>query len=345
MKRHILYVLPLLLFCSRAQAQLGGESIFNSLNIPASARVAALGGNLISVKDGDLNLGMYNPALLDSNMHQDLALSYVNYFSDVNLGFASYAHQLDSLTTLAGSIQYVDYGEFSERDISGLEIGSFNTGDYALILGAGRQIDSSFTVGANLKFLYSTIAQYSSTAGAIDLAGTYFNRKRKFTASLMVRNLGTQFKTFNEDVREPLPFEVQLGISKRLKHAPLRFSVVAENLQKWNLIPEAQEESVQIDPITGEIIESNRFEFGDKLMRHLVLGTEILITDNFNIRVGYNYRRRQELKVSDRPGTAGISWGLAFRISRFHISYGRATYHLAGPSNHFTISTSLHRGT
>ena len=331
----------LILLSGSLLAQLGGESVFNSLNIPANARAASLGGSAIGIKDGDLNLAFFNPALLDSSTHGSFALSYVNYFSDVNFGYASYAHQLDSLTVIAGTLQYVDYGQFIERDVTSQEIGSFSAGDYAAIIGIGRQIDSSFTIGANVKFLYSTIDQYTSSAGAIDLAGNYFSKKRKFSASLLIRNLGTQFKSFNTDTREDLPLDIQFGISKQLKHAPLRFSIVADNLQKWDIRPNSEIDAVEIDPVTGEVINNNNFEFGDILMRHLSLGTEILISENFHFRFGYNYRRRQELKVAEKPGTAGFSYGLSMKISRFHLSYGRATYHLAGPSNHFTISTTL----
>lgn len=330
-----------MLFIADLKAQLGGNSVFNSLNVPASSRAAALGGNGGAIKDGDLSLALYNPALLDSNMHKNLALSYVNYFSDVNFGFASYAHRVDSLTTLSGSVQFVDYGEFTERDVSGQELGTFTAGDYAIILGASRQIDSAFTVGANLKFLYSTIDQFSSSAAAVDLAASYTNKKRLFNATFLLRNIGTQFKSYTSDERESLPFDIQLGISKELKYAPLRFSIVADNLQEWDLRPESEIENVEIDPITGEVIEGNDFEFGDILMRHIIVGAEVLISDNLELRFGYNYRRRQELQVTEKPGTAGFSYGLSFRISRFHISYGRATYHLAGPSNTFTISTAL----
>jgi len=322
-------------------AQLGGESVFNSLNVPSSARAAALGGSAIGIKDGDINLAIFNPALLDSNTHRNLALSYVNYFSDVNFGYAAYAHQLDSLTVISGGIQYVDYGQFTQRDATSQELGTFSAGDYAAIVGIGRVIDSSFTVGANLKFLYSTIDQFSSSAGAVDLAGNYYNKRRNFSASLLVRNLGTQFKSYTSETRESLPVDIQFGISKRLKHAPLRFSVVADNLQKWDIRPNSEIDAVEIDPVTGEVIQSNKFEFGDILMRHLSIGTEILISENFQVRLGYNYRRRKELQIADKPGTAGLSYGISMKISRFHLTYGRATYHLAGPSNNFTISTLL----
>ncbi|MCH2199556.1 MAG: type IX secretion system protein PorQ [Flavobacteriales bacterium] len=322
-------------------AQLGGQSVFNSLDIPASARVAAMGGALPAIADGDLNLALYNPSLLDSTTHQSTSLSYVNYFSNINLGFASYAHHLDSTDiTLAGHIQYVDYGNFTARDANGLDIGSFRAGDYALVLGAAKPIDSLFTAGVNLKFIYSNLESYDAWGLALDGGVTYINPKRNLTASLVVRNLGLQLDGYRDGVRDTLPVNFQIGISKRLKHAPFRFSVVFDQLQRWDLTT-PEDNVVVVDPITGEVIEDNNFEFGDKLMRHVIFGTEFLLGDNFKINFGYNYRRRQELKLEDRPGTAGLSWGLGFRIKKFSLSYGRAIYHFAGPSNHFTITTSL----
>lgn len=322
-------------------AQLGGQTIFQSLNVPSSARVASLGGNLISVKDSDLNLAIYNPALLDSATSNQLALSYVNYFSDVNFGFASYARNIDSSLTMAATLQYASFGEFKETNFIGQETGSFTAGDYSLIIGAGYKIDSNFTIGANAKVIYSTLVDYSAAGGAVDLAGVYHSEKRRFTAALVMKNIGYQFNNYTSDNIEKIPFEIQMGISKRLKHAPFRFSVIAENLQQWDLTYDNPNQPSEVDPVTGETVDGSSFEFGDNLMRHMVLGAELLLTDNFNFRVGYNYRRRQEMKINDRPGTAGISWGVGFRISRFELSYGRASYHLAGPSNHFTLTANL----
>ena len=288
-----------------------------------------------AVADGDVNLALYNPSLLDSTSHQKLGLSYVNYFSGINLGFASYAHHLDSSDiTLAATMQYVNYGDFTERDAAGNDLGSFRAGDYALTIGAAKPIDSLFTVGANAKVTYNALGL------AIDAGITYNNPKRLLTAALVLRNLGVQVNGYTSDVRDTLPANLMISVSKKLRYAPFRFSVTYDQMQQWDLTA-GDPTSSTIDPLTGELIEENSFELGDQFMRHIILGTELLLGDNFNVQVGYNYRRRQEMKLSDRPGTAGLSWGLGLRIKRFDISYARASYHLAGGSNHFTISTRL----
>ncbi len=82
-------------------------------------------------------------------------------------------------------------------------------------------------------------------------------------------------------------------------------------------------------------------EFLDNLGRHIVINTEFLVSKNFNIRFGYNYQQRAELKIDDKIGTVGCSWGLGFRVNKFHLSYGRSAFHQAAATNTFSISTRL----
>ena len=335
-------LLGLLFLSITSQAQLGGSTSYQFLNLVSSARQASLGGNQISVKDDDLTLAIFNPSLLNDSMSSDVAMSYVNYFADVNYGFASYAKHFDSVGTFAATVQFLDYGSFTAADETGVQTGQFSAGDYALTIGYGSAIDSLFSLGANFKVIYSNFEQYNSFAVAIDLAGTYHNPKRRLTAAAVMKNIGTQIDPFVEGNSEKLPFELQAGITHVLKYAPLRVGLVAENLQKWDLTfdnPTAGQD--EIDPLTGEVIPRKEPGFGDKLMRHVVLNTEVLLSKNFQLRFGFNYRRRQELKLIDRPGLTGFSAGLGFKIKKFHLSYGRSSYNRAGVSNHFTVTTRL----
>ncbi|MCC6600117.1 MAG: type IX secretion system protein PorQ [Crocinitomicaceae bacterium] len=341
MKLRLLPVLFLIL-STKLYAQLGGTTVFNALNINGSARAASLGGNYLSMKDGDVNLVAANPSLLDSTTSGKLSFSYVDYFAKTNFGFASYAKSLQNKKwTIAGTMQYFSYGKMTELDGLGYELGEFSAGDYALTIGSAYQYDSLWSLGANLKAIYSNLANYYSFGMAADLAATYNKPKKNFSAAIVLKNIGIQLVSYTEGQKEKLPAELQVGFIKRPRHAPFRFSVVFENLQTWNLRYDNPNEALLTDPVTGEVIEKNTWEFGDNLMRHVVIGTEFILTKNINIRLGYNYRRRQELKLPDRPATAGISFGFGFKVSRFYLSYGRAIYHVAGPSNHFTVTTDL----
>lgn len=334
--------LLLLLITGGAIAQsIGGQNTYAFLDIPTSARASALGGYANAVNDGDIQLSMANPSLLDSTQHMQLNLSYLNYFEGSNMGTASMAYKPDSsdLIFMAG-IQYLSYGSMTRYDASGVELGTFNAGDYLFQGGIGIPVDSSWTLGANVKAIYSTLAQYSSFALALDASALYVNPKRKFSANLMVRNLGSQVNSFT-DVRDTLPLDIQVSFVKQLKHAPFRFMLTFDQLQQWDLTYDDPNSQEVTDPITGETSGGANFEFGDQLMRHVTVGAELLLSDQFHLRFGYNYRRRQELKVGSKPGTAGFSFGAGIQIKRFHISYGRSTFHLAGASNQFSISTNL----
>ncbi len=322
-------------------AQLGGTTVFNTFNIPGSARVAAMGGTYFAIKDGDLQIAAFNPSVLDSNVHNKIAMSYVDYFDQIKMGYAAYGYYINPKWTSAATLQYINYGNQTELDGLGYELGTFKSADYALTLGAGYQYDSLWTLGANLKTMYSNLANYTSLALAMDAAVTYHKKNKNFTASLIAKNFGRQVITYNDGERRKLPAEIQIGFTKRPAHAPFRFSVVFENMQQWDLTYINPNATIVVDPVTGEIITKDRWEFGDKLMRHIVIGTEFLLGENVNLRVGYNYRRRQELKIEDKPGMAGFSYGFGFKISRLHFSYGRSIFHLAGPSNHISVTTSL----
>lgn len=318
-------------------AQLGGQSAYRLLDIPSSARASALGGNYIAVKDGDLNLGVFNPALLDKDASRQVALSFLPYFEGIKVGYVAYGHHLDSSRiTLAGSVQYLDYGTFQRTDEVGEILGEFRAGEQVIQVGAGYPVDSLFSVGANVKFINSALDTYRSTAWGVDLGGTFHKRKLGLTISAMLRNIGAQLSSYTEE-REKLPFQAQFGVTYKFKHAPFRLGLMAEQLQRWDLTYEDPNATVTVDPTTGEVVEDKVTKF-DKAILHFVPSAEILITKNFMLRVAYNVRRRQELVIADKPGAVGLSFGLGMRVSKVHVAYGFSQLHLAGISNTLSLT-------
>lgn len=334
-----------ILISSVSFAQLGGDKIYQFLNLNSSARVASLGGNQIAVKDNDPFLAGINPALLNKEMSNKLSMSYIDYLADVSIGFASYTKHFDSLGTFNLGIQYVNYGEFIETDISGQDIGTFTAGEYAFILGYGKELDSNFSIGLNLKPIFSSFYDNQSFGLAADLGMTYHSEKRRVTMSLLAKNFGRQITTYTDiSQNEDLPFELQFGISKRLSKVPLRLSLIAHNLQQWDLRYENPTEEIETESILDNETpdeNTNDYAFLDNLARHLIFNAEFLVTENFNVRFGYNYLRRRELRITDKLGTVGMSWGFGMRVSKFHLSYGRSAFHQAGTTNTFSISTRL----
>jgi len=340
MKKQLLtIVLCAATLCSFAQA---GTSVFSGINIFGSARVAAIGGNAIALCESDINTAATNPALIDSLMSRKLAMSYVRYFGQSNFGYSTFGfHPTKSKFAFAGTLQYFGYGTSARLDGLGNDLGTFSSNEYALTLGASYKVDSLWRVGLNLKNLYSVFDTYYSYGLAIDAAATYFQPRKNFAASFVLKNVGMQLVTFRENSREKLPLELQIGISKRPKNAPFLFHIVYENVQKWNLKYTDPNAPIIVDPLTGLPIEDQTWEFGDLLMRHIVIGTEIILGNNFRVGLGYNYRQRKELSIPNRPATAGLSFGTTMNFKKFQLSYARSIYHVAGGSNHITFTTSI----
>jgi hypothetical protein len=328
-------------------AQPGGENTYQFLNLPTSATLAALGGKNISINDKDLAMASQNPALLNYTMHQNLVLNYSDFFADINYGYFSYAQTYKNLGNFAGAIQFINYGHFTETDETGEVLGAFGASEYALNVFWSKSIDSNFTFGINVKPIMSFMERYQSYGIATDFGATYYNKPMQLTAAMVLRNFGTQIITYNKSTREPLPFEVLMGLTHKLHHAPFRVSVTRQQLQMPDMSYESvvnkkTTETLIVDTLKSENKTMNNFfDYSDKVIRHLIFGVELIPVENFYLRVGYNYQRRQELKIPDRVSMVGFSWGFGVRISKFHLSYGRASYHVAGATNYFSITTNI----
>jgi hypothetical protein len=338
--KKIIFLPGFFFLCLTAFAQIGGTNGFTFLNLVSSSRVAATGGNLLAADDADVQMGIYNPSLLNKSHHQAFNLSYVNYFGDINFGFAGMGWDIDSVATFAATIHYLNYGTFEERTETGEKLGEFQAGDYVLTLSAGRAIDTNFSVGANLKLLYSSYYNINAAGVAADVAATYKREELGFVAALVFKNVGFIFNNYIDTEQGKLPFEIQLALSKKLEHAPFRFHLALENLQKWDITYVDPTIKPVIDPATGLEQLPEPAGFGDKFFSHMVFGTE-LITKNFILGLGYNHKRKSELRYSDRGGVAGFSFGLAMHIKKIQLGYSFASYHLAGKSNHITVGFNL----
>ena len=325
---------------NNAMAQTGGNTVYNFLNLIPNARIAALGGHAPSVYDHDLNIGLINPALLNKQMHNQLALNYLNFVSGINYGMVGYGYHTEKYGTFSAGMQYINYGKFIEADETSLQTGTFSGGEYAFNIGWGKKIDSVFSIGANLKPVYSSISNYNSFGLGLDIGGAFIHPNKLFTASFLARNIGAQIMPYYNGNREPLPLNVEIGLTQKLKHVPLRFNLIATNLQKYKLTYVDSINETKIDPVTNEILPSGK-KIGENILRHFVVGAEFLITKNFNLRFSYNYNRRKDLVVASRTGLSGFAVGAGIKISKFVIGYSHSFYHLAGGTDLLSLSMNF----
>ncbi len=318
----------------------GGKHVFEFLNLSPSARITGLGGYLITVQDDDVNLAAVNPAALNPEMDGQLSFSHNFMPAGISGGYAGFGYCAAPWeTSFHGGIQYLSYGKFDATNEAGQIEGEFKAADYAITLGAARQLYERVTVGANLKFITSQLESYNSTGIAGDLAAMFRDTASQINVSLVLRNIGAQLSTYASGNRESLPFEMQLGLSKRLRHLPFRFSVVYRYLDRWNVLyddPASAETT-----LFGEEISKN--DFVDNLARHFIFSGEFLLgnKDNFRIQLAYNHLQHQELSVRELRSLTGFSMGFGMKIKRFRIEYGRSFLHLGAGLNHVGTSVEI----
>jgi Uncharacterised protein family (UPF0164) len=337
----ILILLPLL---GHSQIN-GGKDAYEFLNLPTSARLTGLGGHLISVIDDDVSLALANPATLSEKTHNRLSFAHNFHFADINNGSVSYGRRLAKwgLNTHLG-IQYINYGDFVRSNEFGNTDGTFSARETAIVIGASKRIADRISVGANFKNVFSGLEQYSSYGIGADLGLIYYNDSSRFVATLLVKNLGYEVTTYAGE-RRGFPLDIQIGISKRLKHLPLRFSIIAHHLNRGNARYDDPDRSEQVD-IFGQEISENKFKNSvDNVFSHLIFNGEFMLGKNQNLRLrfGYNHQRRRELSLPAFRSLAGFGLGFGIKVSYFKLDYGVGYHHLAGATNHITISTDLGR--
>ena len=320
-------------------AQLGGNATYQFLNLMSSPRQAALGGKIITNVDYDVTQGLYNPATINLEMDNQLALNYANYLGDISYGTAAYAYTIDRrVQTFHAGITYVNYGSFDGYDENGNSTGTFTGNETALSFGYAFQIGfSDFYAGANIKLISSKLEQYSSLGGALDFGLIYINEYLEFNAALAIRNLGTQFTTY-AGLNEPLPFEIDLGFSQKLKNVPIRWHLTFENLQQWP-IAAANPARVTTD-LSGNQTQEE-IGFLSQLIRHTLVGAELFPDRGFNIRLGYSFRRAEELRILEQRNFSGLSFGIGIKFNKLRFSYTHARYSSASNTSFLGVQISL----
>ncbi len=292
------------------------QTAYNFLRLPVSAHVAALGGNNITITDDDPTMIFHNPAMLGGVSDKSLNLNYMTYMEGTMVGSASFVRAWGDRGTWGVSASYMDYGSMRQTTADNIQTGEFSAKDIMLGGSVAYSLSTLFTGGITAKIISSSIAGYNSMAVAVDLGINYFDEAQGLSLSAVARNLGGQIDAYDEDF-EKIPFDLQVGISKKMAMAPLRFSATLNNLHDWD----------------------------DSFIHHLAIGADIFLSDNIYIAGGYNFRRNKEMRISDGEGEsshgAGLSFGGGVQLERFKLNVAYAKYHVSVSSLLINVSYSL----
>jgi len=309
-------VLIMALFCVSAISQ-ESQTGYNFLRLPASAHAAALGGDNITIIEDDESMIFNNPALLSSVSDKTINLNYMNYMQGVNTASAAFNRIVKERASWAVSAQYIDYGSMKEVDENNVQNGDFTAKDIALGAYFSYLLTDRFAGGITAKFITSYIGNYNSIAMGVDLGINYYDPDYEWSLSLVAKNLGGQLKAYNDEF-EKMPFDLQVGVSKKLTNTPFRVSATMVDLTKWNY----------------------------KFINHVVAGVDVMLSPNIWVGAGYNFRRANEMKIMDTNHEesshgAGFSLGGGINLERFKLNIAYGKYHISSNSLIINIAYSL----
>lgn len=320
---------------------LGGNAVFNFLKQSNTPQLTALGGVNISQLSNDAGLAFNNPALLKSSMHTQLNTVFNLQYAGIKVYHTSFAFRNEKLNTnFLWGLHYFDYGNSTATDASGNILGSFRPRDWVMQVGASRSYGNRWNYGVNLKFISSAYGIYRSNGMAADVGLLYTDSAGLFSASVLVKNMGTQFKTYPGAGAEDLPFDFQIGFTKRMAKAPFGISLTGQRVHRFNI---RYEDTLFNNENGFPNATSGKFTAG-KLLDHMILGTTIYMGDHVEIQAGYNFLRRRELNTGNEGnGLNGFSLGVAAKLGKIDIRYARAYYQSNTAFNQLGLNLTLNK--
>ena len=335
--RSAIFILFSFLYLQGSCQTIGGSSVFNFLRLPNTPQLTALGGVNVSVSANDVGLAFNNPALLNKEMHTQLIAVFNNFYADVNALHLSFGYRHEKLkTNFAGGLNYFDYGKISETDPAGNVFGTLNPKDWVIQLSASRSYLEKWNYGATVKFISSNYGVYRSNGIALDIAALFKDSANLITASIVAKNMGYQLKKYSGTDAEELPFDLQIGITKKLEKAPLSFSLTAQRLHQFDI-----RYNDTVFNILNGLDKTGKFTF-DKIFRHFVLAVQAFPVPQIEITAAYNHLRRQELNISNSTnGLNGFSMGVGLLVKKIQVRYARTYYQNNKAYNQFGLNLKL----
>lgn len=311
-----LFVFLMMLGISSLHAQNESQTEYNFLRLPVSAHAAALGGDNITVIENDEALIFHNPALLTSVNDKTINLNYMNYMSGANMASASFNRIVKERASWAVSAQYVNYGKMKEVDENNVQTGEFSAKDLSFAGYFSYMLTNRLTGGISARLITSYLGSYNSIGFGVDLGLNYYDSDHEWSLALVLKNLGGQLKAYHDNF-ERMPFDIQMGVTKRFTGTPFR--------------------------LHATLVDLNHLDY--KFLNHVVVGADVLLTESIWIGGGYNFRRADEMKITTTSGSsshgAGLSCGAGLNLERFKLNLAYGKYHVSSSSLVLNIAYEL----
>lgn len=311
---------------SKAQSD---ETVYDFLRLPYNTRSIGLGGKHATLSNDEPGMWTHNPALLQDTLHNHASLDAAPLTEGIWTAQASYSRKIDRIGMLGIAFQHIGYGDIDATDQWGASLGTKSSNENAILLTYSKMLAPNLSAGATFKPVWSNLTGYSSFGICMDFGLSFRSTDRRISAALAINNVGGQLSSYDADGstnHQTLRPHVSMTYAYTPLHAPFHVLLTVKDFRKWDLTPEGQ----------------NKIAFGDCLLRHCIIGIEFQPAKAFYASVGYDQRKRRELRMSSIGGAAGLSWGIGLKLAkRIDIKYAMSRYHLAGTTNSIGFSMKL----
>ena len=344
--KKIALLLAVLLSVTATKAQ-DVKNVFNpeqygvtSLAIAPDARGGSM-GDIGAATEADIFAQYWNPAKYPFNVARaGVGISYTPWLrklvSDINLANVTGFYRIGDYSAVSASLRYFSLGEVYLSDMEDMTIKPY---ELAVDVGYSRMLSQCFSMGVNLRFIFSDIKyDYTaeSSAGkafAADIAMYrlgYFmmgNRECSLGWGINISNIGTKISFGGSDDAEFIPTNLRLGLNFTVPFNEYnKFSLAfdankllvptypkqQEGESENDYLDRVQRDYYDVSPIAG-IFKS----FGDapggfkEEMQEIrwSIGCEYTYNDRFMLRVGYHHE--SENKGNRKYFTVGAGFHMS----------------------------------
>lgn len=307
------FALASILLTAALPATAGSGSTFDFLRTDVGARAGALGGSILTLAD-DPNLVFYNPAGLATLSRRRVSFGYFKHLLDINSANASWGEEVPGFGYIGAGAIYMNYGEFQRTGEEGQNLGTFGAGELSLSVAYADGLTDRLRYGTAVKFIYSTIGDYSSSAVAVDLGARYSAVPDRVELGISLLHLGTQLDPY-ATVGEDLPLDLRVGVAVSPEHLPATFIADIHRLT------------------------DKRDSFTERF-KSFSVGVEFVLSPNVFLRAGFNNERRQDLGVGPGAGSglAGFSLGTGIATGDYQFDYSFTSNGPVGAFHRFSIA-------
>ncbi len=291
-------------------AQSEGKTNLDFLSLPATTKGLALGGLTTTAIANDIALSLESPALFGKEQNGQLSFSYVNLMKDNHFATVAYGRQVGERGAWSVGIRSLSYGSLSGRDIYGRQTGDFSVQDFMLQGAYSYELTDYLRAGLSIKGVYSAMAEYKRYALASDIGLNYFTEDNERSIGLSVHNLGAVFTPYLDRGTYATPWDIRLGFSQKLSHAPFMIHLTAYHLR----------------PKLAQEFTPEKLSLGAKFLRHLLIGVEYVPNKNFWLAVGINPRLMQDFKELRGTKLSGLSCGVGFNQANYRVALAVRAY-------------------